>query len=451
MGSSAVSFNPRVKAYEKLPKQTTVFKERYFWYSIIALNDIRFLSSSVFDSLEKPQRTLRASVVYGEEALQFQVGDRAKRDRQRIVKALAGGDRQELQRIFHPILNNAAIRLRDRCLESQMEFGGLSTEDEMLRASLEAMTELCLGVRPEGEVLKNLTQFVAIGHHPLFAYMGGAKLMKLLSFQTVRSVNKFIQTQIEARESSTGSAREDILQMLLDNVEKEQIIEGAPRNEWVRDQLKSFIFAGTVATAQTLCWAMALLSLNPTIQERIREELDDVIPNEPNHEERPPSLDELPKLKFLEAFQKEVLRLFPVNCFVSRRTGSEQREIAGVVVPPGTLVRVDLMSLHRREDYFSQPNDFLPDRWLAESSTRDGKSKPTADPNAYCPFGVGARMCIAKHLSTFHIKMIVATLLRNHKILPYDRKQSIPDAYLVRGLLKCSPGFDIQIFGRHEE
>ena len=65
------------------------------------------------------------------------------------------------------------------------------------------------------------------------------------------------------------------------------------------------------------------------------------------------------------------------------------------------------------------------------------------------PFGHGC--CLGKSMALLELKILIATLLRNHQVIPYDFKQGIPDAFLVNGLLKCSPTFDIQLIGRYED
>ncbi len=52
--------------------------------------------------------------------------------------------------------------------------------------------------------------------------------------------------------------------------------------------------------------------------------------------------------------------------------------------------------LHYDPAVWVQPERFLPQRWLAETRGSLGPN----DPNAYAPFGLGARMCVGHKLAT---------------------------------------------------
>jgi cytochrome P450 family 4 len=68
-------------------------------------------------------------------------------------------------------------------------------------------------------------------------------------------------------------------------------------------------------------------------------------------------------------------------------------------------VTVSHYSIHRSEKYFSNPDQFNPDRWLTE---KEGF--------VYIPFGTGKRKCIGKGFSLLQQKVIISTLLREFRI-----------------------------------
>lgn len=60
--------------------------------------------------------------------------------------------------------------------------------------------------------------------------------------------------------------------------------------------------AGHDTSANMLSWSLYILALNPDIQETLREELKDLSEN--------PTYNDLERLPYLEAFSKEVLRMY---------------------------------------------------------------------------------------------------------------------------------------------
>ena len=70
-------------------------------------------------------------------------------------------------------------------------------------------------------------------------------------------------------------------------------------------------------------------------------------------------------------------------------------------VGKGKEAFMSLFSLHRNPEYFSDPDTFLPERWL-DPNSRD-------EIEAFQPFSTGSRSCIGKHLA---LQVLRLTLVR---------------------------------------
>jgi len=453
LGSRAVKFTDRVKAYEKMPKRTGVFKERYLWYPTITLCDPRFLG--MFEGLDKTRATKNGSSIYGEEALMFLDGERGKRDHARLLKAFGLKDPQDLQKRLYPLMTRSASHYRQACSDSQFENGGFSSEEESLKCALEMFGSIIAGLSLNDDKSLTSQQFIqycliGVNHRPVVN-----SLMKLFNSSTIQSVHTLLHAQVEKRLNSSyeqSHAQVDLLQMLVDFTKREErdaIIEGAPKANWICDQLKGLLLASVLPVTHTMCWSLALLALNPSVQDRIQEELE-ITCLDDQQSERPPNYDELQELKFLDAFVREVLRLFPPTPYLERIVTAEGRDVDGVAMSPGTEVRFDIMAMHRREDLFSEPNDFRPERWLKDEM-KEMRNPLTVNHQAYLPFGIGHRTCLGRHLAVQAIKVMIATLLRSHRIYPLDGKQRLPDAVLTRNVLTCFPGYDVQLISLHDQ
>ncbi|KAI6211226.1 hypothetical protein M3Y96_00411400 [Aphelenchoides besseyi] len=136
-----------------------------------------------------------------------------------------------------------------------------------------------------------------------------------------------------------------------------------------------FLIAGFDTTANTLSLSMFYLAKNPRVQERLFEEIKTCCPN------ADVSYEDLAKMKYCEALMKEVLRLHPIAAVVIGRTAAETTTLGSVEVEKGTIVLVDVFTLHYDKKIWGEDADrFVPDRWFADHV-----------PTAYYPFGGGPR------------------------------------------------------------
>jgi cytochrome P450 len=97
--------------------------------------------------------------------------------------------------------------------------------------------------------------------------------------------------------------------------------------------LRDLILAGTETTSCQLSWAMVLLGNRPDIQERLRAEIDSVVPRE-----RLPSIDDKSKLPYLEATILEMMRLKTIAPLSCPRKTLTDTEVSGYVIPADSMV-----------------------------------------------------------------------------------------------------------------
>jgi cytochrome P450 len=61
------------------------------------------------------------------------------------------------------------------------------------------------------------------------------------------------------------------------------------------------------------------------------------------------------------------------------------------------------------ESAWSQPNDFIPERWYS-------RPELIKDKRAYAPFSFGARHCLGKSMGFDEMRLSVSMLLRNYDV-----------------------------------
>ncbi|KAJ3329428.1 hypothetical protein HDU76_007923 [Blyttiomyces sp. JEL0837] len=197
---------------------------------------------------------------------------------------------------------------------------------------------------------------------------------------------------------ASGIHQSDLMSILIkENMEGEATEQLS--HEEVMSQVFTFVLAGHETTSTSLTWALHALSLHPEIQDRLREELVQALPN--RHDE--PSAEVLNKLQYLDAFMKETLRYYPpVPAF--RRMAAVDDEIDGIKIPKGTTIIVSPAITHRLEQYWGPDVDeFVPTRWISENEHDchggHGDGDHTVDGGhrafgAFFPFSLGTRNCI---------------------------------------------------------
>ncbi|KAF2707700.1 cytochrome P450 [Pleomassaria siparia CBS 279.74] len=187
------------------------------------------------------------------------------------------------------------------------------------------------------------------------------------------------------------------------------------------NQIRMFIFAGNDSTASTLVYAYHLLSKNPLVMARLRQEHDTVFGLNNSAGDRlrkDPAL--INQCRYTLAVIKETLRLFPPSS--SLRDGVAGTSIVdakGNLVPTGNLnVTIMHRFVHIHPRFWPQPLEFLPERWLVEPGH---ELYPKSVLTAYRPFEHGSRNCIAQTLVYNELRVALILTAPRFNIEPaYD-------------------------------
>jgi len=157
----------------------------------------------------------------------------------------------------------------------------------------------------------------------------------------------------------------------------------------------------TDTSAVTNEWALADIIRNPEIQRKIQEEIDSVVGVDRNVEE-----SDLSKLPYLMCVIKETFRLHPAGPFSIPRETMTDTKLAGYHIPKGTRVLINIFSLGRSAETWSEPLKFQPERWANENLS------VIQDPAfRILPFGHGRRGCPGSNLGTTMVLLALSRLL----------------------------------------
>jgi unspecific monooxygenase len=166
-----------------------------------------------------------------------------------------------------------------------------------------------------------------------------------------------------------------------------------PSDQEVRDALVTLIFAGHDTTSVALAWALEQMVPRPDVMERIADELQQTTGR------APPSADQLHQLKYLDAAIRESLRARTIMPFVVRLTKAVFTA-GGREYPSGIVLCPCSHLVHHREDLYSDPGQFRPERFLVRQYAA----------HEWFPFGGGNRMCLGMSFALYEMKVVLATL-----------------------------------------
>lgn len=158
------------------------------------------------------------------------------------------------------------------------------------------------------------------------------------------------------------------------------------------------LIAGTHTTVLTMQAAILQLMSNPENLRKARDEIDKVV-----GQSRLLNEEDLPNLPFLHCIINETLRLDVVSTLPPRES-SEDCSIGGYHIPHGTQLMVNIYSLHRDPELWTEPNKFMPERFQEIEKEKGGFK--------FVPFGFGRRICPGSTLANRLVALSLGTLIQ---------------------------------------
>lgn len=225
------------------------------------------------------------------------------------------------------------------------------------------------------------------------------------------------------------SAKAELESVIDDLVRGRWAQDGAPRplldrlaaqpeltEDLVRAEVMTLLLAGHETTAMALTWAMAAIDQAPAVRADLEAEWDGLGGSSAGVGA---GADRLPVTM---AVLTETMRLWPPSWMFSRRV-VEPLTIGGRDVPAGTMCLVSPLLLHRDPRWWTEAEQFRPDRWLRGSSgpgRRFDPKCPGQPRGAYLPFGAGPRVCIGEQFAWSEAATMLAELGKSWRVRVSD-------------------------------
>ncbi|KAH9496506.1 hypothetical protein Btru_043205 [Bulinus truncatus] len=178
----------------------------------------------------------------------------------------------------------------------------------------------------------------------------------------------------------------------------------------IRNEVDTFLFEGHDTTASGMTWTLFALAGHPEYQERVYEEVQEVLQGREYIE-----WSDLPKLEFTTMCIKEALRLHTAVPFIERRL-TEDIQINGHTIPAGTRTAIHIWILHHNPHLWEDPLEYKPERFHPDKQN-------SMDPFQFVPFSAGPRNCIGQNFAMNEMKTTISRVIRKFKLtLDPERK-----------------------------
>ncbi|KAF3431167.1 hypothetical protein FNV43_RR25897 [Rhamnella rubrinervis] len=222
--------------------------------------------------------------------------------------------------------------------------------------------------------------------------------------RTFHEMDHFFQKVIDNHlscERITDKDHEDIIDVLLKIVGKQTESEAAQfSHNNVKALLLNIFVAGVDTGAITMIWAMAELAKKPNLMKKAQDEVRNVIGNKGKVGE-----SDIDQLQYLKMIVKETLRLHPPAPLLLPRETISYFKVNGYEIYPKTTIQINAWAIGRDPDYWNNPEEFIPERFIDSSIDFKGQHFELL------PFGSGRRICPGIHMGTTVVELGLANLL----------------------------------------
>ncbi|XP_025160852.1 cytochrome P450 4C1 isoform X3 [Harpegnathos saltator] len=140
----------------------------------------------------------------------------------------------------------------------------------------------------------------------------------------------------------------------------------------IREEIDTFVFEGHDTVATSLCFSLLLLAEHKDIQDRVRNEINEVM-----------------------------------------QENNGKLTMKSYIIPKDTTMHLFIYTLHHDPNFWPDPEVFDPDRFLPENIQK-------RHPYSYVPFSAGLRNCIGQRFAMLELKAMIASLVYNFYLEPVD-------------------------------
>ncbi|KAJ1396865.1 Cytochrome P450 [Sesbania bispinosa] len=346
--------------------------------------------------------------------------------------------RQNFMQVIQPSRLNSyyicrkwALNGIKKCLLGDIESGNkaIPINDYINYALYALVSSMCFGGKIDDEIVKNIqsVQHSLIHNFIRFNVLNFLPIMlsKILFRRLWREIREIRQNQvcvllpiIKARQEKiksmvgVGDEDQEEFEAYVDTLFGMKLPDSG--NKLTDEELVSlcseFLLGGTDTTATTLLWVMANLVKYQNIQEKLFDEIKEVVKPGEDIEE-----GHLKRMPYLKAVVLETFRRNPPAHFILPRAVTQDTVMDGHNIPKNAMVNFLVAELGWDSNVWENPMEFKPERFMGHSEGDVKFDLKGFTEIKMMPFGAGRRVCPAISMALLHLEYFVANLVRDFK------------------------------------
>ncbi|XP_037903839.1 probable cytochrome P450 6a13 isoform X2 [Hermetia illucens] len=258
-------------------------------------------------------------------------------------------------------------------------------------------------------------------------------LLQLLSFQYPNIAKKYFHMRVFKKDVSDffmntlkngGSLKDEHSKTL-----------GKLTIEEVAGQALLFFLAGFETSSTTMMFALYELSLNPDIQEKGRQEIEEVL----NKHDGKITYESIKEMVYIDKIISETLRKYPAAPILFRNcTQDFNVPNSDVIIEKGTRVAISAYSIHHDPEIYENPEVFDPERFSPEQVKN-------RHPVAFLAFGDGPRNCVGLRFGRMQSRIGLVSLLKNYRFKPCEKTPTSFEYVEANPLLSIKQGMHLLV------
>ena len=209
--------------------------------------------------------------------------------------------------------------------------------------------------------------------------------------------------------------------------------------------------AGSETTSSELYGFAQAMLLYPAAQRKGQAEVDALC-----GDDRWPTFEDMPNLPYVRACVKETLRWMPATLIGAvPHALIENDNYMGYRLPAGAMILLNIWTIHRDPERYTDAERFLPERYLGDDTTAaESFAHPDVSKRDHFSFGSGRRVCPGMHLADRSIFLVIARTLWAFDIKLKIGDDGIPrlpqQDQFVQGMAVHPKKFEVNITPRNE-
>ncbi|KAL3045918.1 hypothetical protein OYC64_014047 [Pagothenia borchgrevinki] len=266
----------------------------------------------------------------------------------------------------------------------------------LLGLAMKTVTQLALGetFRDDSEVLSFRKNHDAIWSEIGKGYLDG-------SLEKSSSRKAHYEKALSEMQAVLLSVAKDRKAQRKQTAFVDALLQSSLTERQIMEDCMVFTLAGSVITANLCIWALHFLSTSEDVQDKLYQELEQVLGSDPI------SLDKIPELRYCQQVLNETVRTAKLTP-VAARLQEVEGKVDQHVIPKETLVIYALGVVLQDSDTWSTPYRFDPDRFEEESVRK-----------SFCLLGFsGNQTCPELRFAYTVATVLLSTLVRQLKLHP---------------------------------